>query len=78
MSVSNGTANQLVVVGVAIYSLGASLHDLTLMPLNIMTVGVDKISDLAWLIETVGTLNSESPHVTHIPHLRLLVGFGLG
>ena len=42
-----------------------------------MTVGVDKISDLAWLIETVGTLNCESPHVTHIPHLRPLIGFGL-
>ena len=35
--------------GVAIYSLGASRHDLTLMPLNNMTVGVDKTTDLAWL-----------------------------
>ena len=49
MSVSNGAANQLVVVGVAIYSLGASRHDLTLMPLNNMTVGVDKTNDFAWL-----------------------------
>ena len=49
MSVSNGAANQLVVVGVAIYSLGASRHDLTLMPLNNMTVGVDKTNDLAGL-----------------------------
>ena len=37
------------VVGVAIYSLGASQHDLTLMPLNNMIVGVDKISDVARL-----------------------------
>ena len=72
MSVSNGAANQLVVVGVAIYSLGASRHDLTLMPLNNMTVGVDKISDVARLAVTVGTLNCESPHVSHIPHSRLL------
>ena len=43
-----------------------------------MTVGVDKISDVARIAVTVGTLNCESPHVTHIPHLRLLVGFGLG
>ena len=78
MLVSNGAANQLMVVGAAIYSLGASRHDLTLMPLNNMTVGVDKISDLAWLIETVGTLNCESPHVSHIAHMRLLVGLGLG
>ena len=78
MSVSNGAANQLVVVGVAIYSLGASRHDLTLMPLNNMTVGVDKTNDVAWLSITVGTLNCESPHVTRIPHLRLLVGLGLG
>ena len=54
MSVSNGAANQLVVVGVAIYSLGASRHDLTLMPLNNMTVGVDKTSDLAWLSKRSG------------------------
>ena len=47
MSVSNGAANQQMVVGAAIYSLGASRHDLTLMPLNNMTVGVDKISDVA-------------------------------
>ncbi len=77
MSVSNGAANQLVVVGAAIYSLGASQHDLTLMPLNNMTVGVDKTND-GVAIETVGTLNCESPHVSHIPHLRLLVGLGLG
>ena len=37
------------VVGVAIYILGASRYDLTLMPLNNMTVGVDKTNDLAWL-----------------------------
>ena len=43
-----------------------------------MTVGVDKISDVARLMVTVGTLNYESPHVSHIPHLRLLVGLGLG
>ena len=49
MSVSNGAANQLVVVGAAIYSLGASRHDLTLMSLNNMTVGVDKTNDVAWL-----------------------------
>ena len=66
------------VVGAAIYSLGASRHDLTLMPLNNMTIGVDKTNDVAWLSITVGTLNCESPHVTHIPHLRLLVGLGLG
>ena len=54
MSVSNGAANQLVVVGVAIYRLGASRHDLTLMPLNNMTVGVDKTSDLAWLSKRSG------------------------
>ena len=66
------------VVGAAIYSLGASRHDLTLMPLNNMIVGVDKINDVARIAVTVGTLNCESPHVTHIPHLRLLVGFGLG
>ena len=72
MSVSNGAANQLVVVGAAIYSLGASRHDLTLMPLNIMTVGVDHISEVERIAATVGTLNFESPHVSHIPHLRLL------
>ena len=66
------------VVGAAIYSLGASRHDLTLMPLNNMTVGVDKIGDVARIAITVGTLNYESPHVSHIPHLRLLVGLGLG
>ena len=66
------------VVGAAIYSTGASQHDLTLMPLNNMTVGVDKINDAVWLSKTVGTLNCESPHVSHIPHLRLLVGLGLG
>ena len=66
------------VVGAAIYSLGASRHDLTLMPLNNMTVGVDKTNDVAWLSKMVETLNCESPHVTHIPHLRLLVGLGLG
>ena len=49
MSVSNGAANQLMVVGAAIYSLGASRHDLTLMPLNTMTVGVDKTNDEARL-----------------------------
>ena len=53
MSVSRGAANQLMVVGAAIYSLGASPHDLTLMPLNNMTVGVDKISDVARLAVTV-------------------------
>ena len=37
------------VVGAAIYSLGASRHDLTLMPLTNMTVGVDKTNDVAWL-----------------------------
>ena len=66
------------VVGAAIYSLGASRHDLTLMPLNIMTVGVDKIGEVAQIAATVSTLNCESPHVSHIPHLRLLVGLGLG
>ncbi len=48
------------------------------MPLNNMTVGVDKTNDVAWLSLTVETLNCESPHVSHIPHLRLLVGLGLG
>ena len=43
-----------------------------------MTVGVDKIGEVARITATVGTLNCESPHVTHIPHLRLLVGLGLG
>ena len=66
------------VVGAAIYRLGASRHDLTLMPLNNMTVGVDKIGDVARVTATVATLNCESPHVSHIPHLRLLVGLGLG
>ena len=66
------------VVGAAIYSLGASRHDLTLMPLNNMTVGVDMISDVAQIAVTVRTLNCESHHVSHIPHLRLLVGLGLG
>ena len=66
------------VVGTAIYSLGASRHDLTIIPLNNMTVGVDKTNDVAWLLITVGTLNCESPHVSHIPHLRLLVGLALG
>ena len=78
MSVSNGAANQLIVMGVAIYSVGASRHDLTLMPLNNMIVGVDKIDEVARIPATFGTLNCESPHVTHIPHLRLLVGFRLG
>ena len=66
------------VVGAAIYSLAASRHDLTLMPLDNMTVGVDKTNDVVWLSITVGTLNCESPYVSHIPHLRLLVGLGLG
>ena len=48
------------------------------MPLNIMTVGVDKIGEVARITATVGTLNCKSPHVSHIPHLRLLVGLGLG
>ena len=43
-----------------------------------MTVGVDKISEVARVAATVGTFNCESPHVSHIPHLRLLVGLGLG
>ena len=78
MSVSNGAANQLMVVGAAIYSLGASRHDLTLMPLNNMTVGVDKTNDVVWLSIMVGTLNCESPRVSHITHMRLLVGLCLG
>ena len=78
MSVANGAANQLMVVGAAIYSLRASRHDLTLMPLNNMTVGVDKIGNVARIAATVGTLNCKSPHVSHIPELRLLVGLGLG
>ena len=65
----------MMVVGEAIYSLGASLHDLTLIPLNIITVGVDKIGEVARIATTVRNLNCESPHVTHIPHLRLLLGF---
>ena len=48
------------------------------MPLNSLTVGVDKIGDLAWIAATVRTLNCESPHVSHIPHLGFLVGLGLG
>ena len=43
-----------------------------------MTVGVDKIGDVARIAATVGTLNCESPHVSHIPHLSLLVGLDLG
>ena len=43
-----------------------------------MTVGVDKISDVARLAVTDEILNCESPHVSHIPHLRLFVGLGLG
>ena len=66
------------VVGVAIYSLGASRHDLTLMPLNNMTVGVDKTDDLEWLSK-----RSEPSTVRVLMSLvfltlRLLVELGLG
>ena len=43
-----------------------------------MVVAMDKIGAVAQIVATVGTLNCESPHVSHIPHLRLLVGLGLG
>ena len=48
------------------------------MPLSIMTVGVNKIGEVAQIAVTVGTLDCVSPHVSHTPHMRLLVGLGLG
>ena len=48
------------------------------MPLNIMTVGVDKIGEVVRIAATVGTFNCESPHVSHIHHFDALVDLGLG
>ena len=66
------------VVGVAIYSLGASRHDLTLMPLNNMTVGVDKTNDVAWLSKRSGPSTMSVLMSLIFLTLRLLVGLGLG
>ena len=51
---------------------------MTLMPLNNMTVGVDKTIDVACGAATVGTFNCKSPHVSHVPHFDDLVDVRLG